>query len=229
MRRFIRHHRPTPALVISIIALVMAMGGSAVAAKVLITSSAQVKNGSLKGADLAKGTVGRTQLKDNAVDASKVANGSIGIDELSSPARTAIQNAGTQALEAFRIDGPTNVEPSKSATVATLSNIPAGTYAIFAKTVLTASQPTTGLFNQGQTLSGHCKLDAGGDTDESRALLGTPGAQAPGEVTAQITRTFAQTGSATLTCDVQPATWSASNTSIIAMRLGSAPRQSVEG
>ena len=37
-----RSHKPSPALVVSIIALVVAMGGTAVAAKVLITSSAQI-------------------------------------------------------------------------------------------------------------------------------------------------------------------------------------------
>src|SRR3954454_5333324 len=143
-RNLLSGRRPSPALVISIIALVMAMGGSALAAKVLITNSSQVKNGSLRGSDLAKGAIGRTQLKNNGVDATKVANGSIGIDDPSSPARAAIQNAGTQAIEAFRLSGPSGSQPSKSATVATLSDIPPGTYAIFAKTVLTATPPTTG-------------------------------------------------------------------------------------
>jgi hypothetical protein len=224
----IRLRRPSPSLVISIIALIVALGGTATAA-VIIRSSAQIANGAVTSADVKDGSISRRDIKDKAVDSAKIANGSVGIDDLSSPARAAIQNAGTQALEAFRTAGPANVEPNKSARVVTLSNIPPGTYAIFAKTVITATPPTTGLFNQGQTLSGHCKLDAGGDTDESRALLGTPGANSPGEVTTQITRTYAQSGEASLTCDVQPATWSATNSTIIAIRLGAAPRQPVDG
>lgn len=225
----LRGRRPSPSLVISIIALIVAMGGTATAASVLIRSTKQIANGAVTSADIANGTISRRDLKDKAIDSAKIANGSVGIDDLSSPARAAIQDAGTQAVEAYRIAGPSGVEPNKSARVITLSNLAPGTYAIFAKTVITATPPLSGLFNQGQTLSGHCTLDAGGDTDESRALLGTPGANSPGEITTQITRTYGSTGEASLTCDVQPATWSATNSTIIAIRLGAAPRQAVDG
>jgi hypothetical protein len=217
--RSLLHRRPSPSLVISILALFVALGGTATAAGVLIKSSSQIKKGVVNSGDVA----------DNALSGRDVKDSTIELNDLSATARGAIADAGTQALEAFRIAGPQNVEASKEARVATLSNIPPGAYAIFAKTVLTANQTGTGFFNEGDPLSGHCKLDASGDTDEARALLGTPGANSPGELMMQITRTFGSTGTATLTCDVQPATWSASNTSIIALRLGKAPRQAVEG
>ena len=47
--------------------------------------------------------------------------------------------------------------------------------------------------------------------------------------TTQITRSYAQAGTAALSCDVEQATWSATNTSIIAVRLGAAPRSPVDG
>ena len=221
--------RPSPSIVISLIALFIALSGTAVAAKVLITSSAQIKAGAVNGGDIADRSIAGRDLKGNAVTGDKVKSGSIPLGDLDVAARDAISDAGAQALEAFRLTGPSDVEPSKEATVATLKDIPPGVYAIFAKTVLTAKAPTSGVFKQGETVSGHCKLDASGDTDQARALLGTPGSASPGEVLTQITRTFASTGTVVLSCDVQPATWSATDSSIIAVHVAKAPRQAVDG
>jgi hypothetical protein len=216
-------------MTVALIALFAALGGTATAASVLIRSSKQIKNGVVTGADLKNKSVGRADLKDQAVDSAKIKNGAVTLDDLQSSARSAIQNAATSALEAFRHEGPNDVAAGQQARVATLSNIPPGVYAIIAKTVLTAKVAKSGLLGQGQTVSGHCVLEVGGDQDESRSLLGGPGANAPGEVNMQITRTYGTTGEASLTCDVQDASWNASNTSIIAIRMGSAPRQEVSG
>jgi hypothetical protein len=59
MRRMLRH-KPSPALVISVIALIIAMGGTGYAA-----------------ISLPKNSVGTKQLKKNAVKSSKVKNGSL--------------------------------------------------------------------------------------------------------------------------------------------------------
>lgn len=209
--------RPSPAMAVALLALFVAMGGTAAAARVLITSSKQIK----------AGVVSRSDLRKNAVDSSRVANGSLGLDDLDNNTRGSIQTAGTQALEAFRLAGPPNLPEGKVEKVATLSDIPPGAYAIFAKSVLTANNVNGGLLQPGRSIGGHCVLDADGDSDESRTLLGSPGANAPGVVHMQITRTFAATGTATVICDVN-APWSATNTSIIALRVGSSPRQSVQ-
>jgi len=216
-------------MVVSCIALFVALSGTAAAAKVLITSSSQIKAGAVNGGDIADNSVASRDIKASAVTGDKVKSGSIPLGDLDASARGASSDAGAQALEAFRLTGPTDVGPAKTETVATLKDIPPGVYAIFGKTVLTAKQPTSGLFKEGENVSGHCKLDAGGDTDESRALIGTPGSSSPGEIVTQITRTFASSGSVQMSCDVEPATWSATNTSIIAIRVGKAPRQAVEG
>lgn len=206
-------------MMVSLVALFVALGGTATAAKVLITSSSQIKNGTIQRADLAKSAVNSARVKD----------GSLSVTDLNTSAQDAIEAASTKALEAFRGSGPEGVPADQSSTVATLKNIPEGAYAIFAKTVLTAPENTAGLIGQGQSIGGHCVLEAGGDTDQSYVLLGSPGSNAPGTVSMQLTRTFAGTGSAKITCDVTNENWRASNTSIIALRLGVAPRQDVDG
>jgi hypothetical protein len=200
------------------LALFVALGGSAAAAKVMITSSKQIKAGAVQRSDIAH----------NAVDSARVANGTLTVDDFSSATKGSIQSAGTQALEAFRAAGPTGVKAGTTAVVATLANIPPGAYAIFAKTVLTGV-PNDDNLSLGSSLGGHCVLDVSGDADDSRQLLGSPGSNSPGTVTNQITHTYAATGEAKVTCDVTGADWSASNASIIALRVGQSPRQVVSG
>lgn len=224
-----RFSRPSPATVIALVALVLSMAGTATAAKVLITSSSQIKNGAVTSADVKDGALSARDLKTGAVDGARLKDGSVSLDELDGAARAAVRASETQALEAFRKDGPAGQPKGTSARVATLGNIPPGVYAIFAKTILTPDPQQSGLLAQGETISGHCTLDAGGDQDEARALLGSPGALSPGVLNLQITRSYGSTGSAALSCDVNSATWRATDTSIIAIRVGQAPRSPVEG
>jgi hypothetical protein len=59
--------RPSPALVVSVIALIVALGGSAVAATTLITRSDQIRNGVITSADLKDGAaVGAADLTSTA-------------------------------------------------------------------------------------------------------------------------------------------------------------------
>lgn len=207
----------------------MASAGTAAAAKVLITSSAQIKKGAVNGSDIADGSITGRDFKKNVVDSETVRNGSISLDDLASHTKQALDDAGTQALEAFRKDGPVTQPADKMSKVATLANIPPGTYAIFAKTIITADSQDNGLLDSGKTSSAHCILDAGGDKDEARALLATPGSNSPGVVNMQITRSYGATGTATLECLATSAPWRATDSSIIALRVGKAPRQPVEG
>ena len=232
--------RPSPAMVVAVMALVMATAGTATAAKVLITSSSQIKTGavngadvrdkaltgndvrdkSLKGADLATGAVGSRELDSNAV----------GLDNLEAAARTAITGAQPSAIEVFRKEGPANVPKGTSRRVATMANLEPGVYAIFAKTVMSvANEPTNEFFNTGNNASGHCVLDAGGDKDEVRAIVAGPGFNAPAHLGAQVTRTFGSPGTVTLDCDSPEREWRTDATTIIAIRVAKAPKQAVEG
>ena len=221
--------KPSPSLVISIIALVMSTSGAAIAAKTLITSSSQIKASSVNGGDIADGSIAARDIKKNAVDSNLVRNGSLGLDDLSSGARASLLDAETQALEAFRKAGPNGIEPNKETRVITLANVPPGTYAIFGKAVLTPLETDGGLLNQGKTISGHCALDAGGDKDHGRTILATPGSLAPGTVHTQITRSFGSVGTISMDCDANNSTWNATDSTIIAIRVGKAPRTEVSG
>ncbi len=63
--------RPSPALVISCIALVVACTGTAVGAT-LITSSSQIKNGAVTSGDIKNGSVQGADLKDGTITANKL-------------------------------------------------------------------------------------------------------------------------------------------------------------
>ncbi len=159
-------------MTVALLALFVALGGTAAAAKVLITSSKQIKAGTVQRSDLAR----------NAVDTTRVANGSLTVDDFSEATKGSIQAASTSALEAFRAAGPDNVKDKNSAVVATLRNIPPGVYAIFTKTVLTAKNNSQ-VFppNNGESLGGHCELDVGGDGDEFPRAARRPRRQLAGQ------------------------------------------------
>jgi hypothetical protein len=228
LNRF-RGRRPSPALVVAIVAVVLSMAGTAVAARALITSSSQIRAGVVNSGDVKDGSLTGRDLKASSVTADKVKNGTLTLDDLATDAKGALQSEGTQAQEAYRKEGPAAVAPGATARVATLRNLAPGVYAIFAKTVITADEPQSGLLKQGQSVSGHCALDAGGDRDEARTMLGGPGAMSPGTVHLQITRSFASAGTVALDCDVEPSKWRATDTSIVAIRLARAPRSPVDG
>src|SRR4051812_14071321 len=113
-------NRPSPALVVAIIALVVALGGTGVAAtKLLITSTSQIRDGVITGKDIRKGTITPRQL-------SRLARSG-----LTGSSAGASSGAGdTAAYEAHRKAGPEQAKGGK-ATVATLDLAP-GVYAVFA-------------------------------------------------------------------------------------------------
>lgn len=64
MRR-ISHHRPTPALVVALVALLLALSGSATAAIVMTGSS--IKDGTITGKDVKNRTLGSKKLSKKAI------------------------------------------------------------------------------------------------------------------------------------------------------------------
>lgn len=226
-----RTRRPSPALVVSIVALVIATTGTALGAGALIHSSSQlgsnvvltraIKNGTIKGADMKNGAVNTAQLHDRSVDSTKLAK---------SVLSGLTSGGGVKAYEAFNSSGP-SVASNTAQRIATLSNLPPGPYAIFAKTVIARSSPNSGLFNT--TGNANCTLDAQGDTDRAAGPVSGPGLANGGFETQatlnmQILRGFDHASDVTLTCDTNFA-WIAANTSIIAISLSSAGRTVVGG
>jgi hypothetical protein len=223
MRNGTKPRRPTPALVVSIVALVVACGGSAVAAShYIITSSTQVKNGAITGADVRDGSLRGGDLADGTITGAKIKKGSVPSSALAG----ATAPGQTSATEAFRKTGPVLTQGGK-ATVATLDLKP-GAYAVFAKVNLSPNQEDNGLLEtalkSNKTIEGRCHLDVAGDADESAGAIVSPGSENVLFLEEQITRTIDKNGTATLTCQAFNVPWKASDASIIAIAIGDSAR-----
>jgi hypothetical protein len=205
--------RPSPSMTVALLALFVALAGTATAATVLINSSSQIKDGAIKRQDIAMNTLDSARVKDNtltAKDLAKSVRGSMGAPE---------------TVEAFRKTGPEGINDGANAVVAELKQLAPGAYAIFAKTTIFAPSEQEGLLQEGRAASAFCQLDADGNVDDARALLGGPGANAPNTLNMQITRTLAKPTDIQLRCVTEGGSWRAADTSIIAMRISGAQRQ----
>jgi hypothetical protein len=226
--------RPSPSLIVSIVALVVACAGTATAA-VLITgkqvknsslagidvknsslTGIDIKNGSLKGLDLVDGTVTGKQIKGNTVTA----------DKLAPAVRNTLKGEGLTAQEAVRRAGPENVAAG-GATIARIAQLAPGTYFVTAKTTITGVAGDLGLgelLRPNKTAGAECTLEIGGDVDKSRNAVATPGSETPATVNMQMTRTIDNPTDAILSCSVTNVPWRASDTSIVALKLQGSTR-----
>jgi hypothetical protein len=88
--RRIRRAKPSPALAVSVVALVIACSGTAVAASGWITGS-DVKNGSLTGADVKTNSITGADIANGSVRGYEIKNGSLNLVDLSERARRGLQ------------------------------------------------------------------------------------------------------------------------------------------
>lgn len=90
----LKRHTPSPAMIVALVALFVALGGAAYAGVTLSNNSvksATIKNGEVKTADLANSAVTNAKLKNNAVNAAKVKNGTLEAADFSTSALTALK------------------------------------------------------------------------------------------------------------------------------------------
>jgi hypothetical protein len=205
--------RPSPALIVSIVAVVIACAGTATAAGLLIKNSSQVATGAINNGDIKDGTI---LTKD-----------------LSTGLKNQIGGTGSfTAVEASRRSGPNN-SPSGNHTVATMTQLAPGTYALFAKTTIS---PVTGdagillelLARQNRTVGAECALKAGGDEDRARDTIASPYSVSPATINMQMTRTIAEPTDITVSCTVENYSWNAADTSIVALKLSGSSRSDVQ-
>jgi hypothetical protein len=206
---------PSPALAISITALVIACTGSAVAATIITTN--QIRNGTIQNVDIKNATIGLGKLSkgtQNLINAKK------------SPAPT-----GRIAYEAVRKAGPEGVPANVITTVATLT-VPAGAYSVSANMIMTAfageSNPLQSLLGANGSLGGTCTLDAGGPVHSSTGTIIVNNRQTPTTLSMQLTRTVGAPTDFLLKCSAN-APWRASETSIIATSVDSVSLKEVTG
>jgi hypothetical protein len=212
---------PSPALAISIIALCVALGGSAYAATVV--TSKEIRNGTIQNVDIKKGTIQSTRLSAGLQNVLKKG---------SSLGGSSVGGGGARvAYEAIRKAGPENQPPEQVITAATLT-VPAGAYVITANTVMTAFTGTTNileaLFGTNGSQSGTCTLDAAGVDAKALQTIAVNDRQTPATLGMQLTRTVATPMDIKLQCSAA-IPWRLSETSIIATKVDSLTLTEVTG
>ncbi len=199
---------PSPALVISFVALFVALSATAFAAT-RITSSAQIKRGVVTSSDIKNRTIKGADIASNTITTRNISRGT-------QNALTANSNAS--AAEIVRKDGPNNAPANQTIKVIE-TTIPAGAYVISATLTQQAFPPTGLLVQPVEVALGHCRLDAGGDVDDSLELIALSQRSGAGRHKLQLTRTVAGPTNVNVTCD-STVLWRASNSSIIAHKVG---------
>jgi hypothetical protein len=194
----------SPATVIAMIALAVALGGTSYAAVVLPA-----------------GSVGTKQLRKNAVTSVKVKNGSLlkkdfKAGQIPAGAKGAKGDTGatgpSDAFSGYK-NGPVAV-PATLTTIATLNLPSAGKYVIFAKLWLFDNVNTSVLTD--------CQLSAEGDTDHARASLEGNGAAfvTGASVALNVVHEFTAAGAAELKCNAFGVDVSANQIKITAIKVG---------
>ena len=198
---------PSPAMAVSIIALVVACTTTAVAAP-LITSS-QIRNLTIRGVDVRNGTLTLNKLSRGAQQLIR--------------RRAGASAGGRVAYEVVRKAGPENQPANVVARLASLT-VPAGAYVVQANTIITAfagkTDPLEALLGASGSLGGACTLNAGGPTHSAVGTIIVNDRQTPTTLSMQLTRTVAGPTEFFVECSAA-APWRTSETSIIATQVDS--------
>ena len=192
--------RPSPALVISCIALIVACAGTAYA-KTIISASSQIKNNVITSADVRDGTLQAKDIKKGVLGASA----------------PAVAAGPSTAYHVIRKLGPQGAPANQVIKVASVT-VPAGAYKVTASTVLTTNLGPQGLLDPPPGVSGRCRLDAAGDATESLQNVVVERRTTPATFYMQNTRTIGTPGEFFLECSAG-APFTLSETSIIATRV----------
>src|ERR1044072_2661974 len=201
--------RPSPALVVSIVALVAACAGSAVAATVI--TGGMIKDGTIQNRD----------IKNNTIQSEKISKGLQNVVKKKSA--TAATTTGKIAYEQVRKAGPENQPANQMLRVASMM-VPAGAYVVTANTIMTAFTGTSdiieSLLNTNAVLSGTCTLNVGGVEATGMSVIAVNNRQAPSTIGIQLSRTVGAPTEVLLKC-AAPIAWRSSETSLIATKVDS--------
>jgi hypothetical protein len=190
--------------VVALLALFVALSG---------TSYAVSKVGAK---DIRKNAVRSKHIKRSQVNSADIRNRSIRpIDIAPTVTGKTLQSSAGQAR---RDAGPTGVPASGNfTTVATMGGLEAGSYVLLAKTNQSSNART----------EGRCRLQAGDDYDDSNRGLRPEGI--PEAHSLQLLHAFAGPGTVVLSCRSPAGKWSAADSKIVAIKVGSASTNVVSG
>jgi hypothetical protein len=233
-----RISRPSPALVVACIALLVALGGTSIAAVNQLAANSvgtsQLKNNAVVTAKIKSGGVTASDIAANAVVAAKIASNAVVAAKIASNAVTSAKIAGNAVnsakvqdgslvaadLAAGTIPAPTDAfvrfqngpfpVPGTSQVLATLAIPQAGNYLLSAKAYFS---------DTGQTSVVTCRLQAEGDFDESR--VSPAGVSQPETISHIVGHVFAAAGgSANFACSATGTGTTAHMIKIAAIKVG---------
>lgn len=109
LSRTSRRLTPSPAMVVAIMALIVALSGSAYAAakingkniKASTVTGKQIKNSSLTGSDIKNGSVKSSDIGNGSVNSAKITDGSVGAGDLAPGAVAAYFGANTSTIDSL--------------------------------------------------------------------------------------------------------------------------------
>lgn len=156
-----RIHRPTPALIVAIVALFMALGGTSYAA--LKVTGKNVANGTLTGVDIENQSLGKKELKLDTLTGDQINESTLGPVPMAGKAGDA-DTVGGQPASAFMVKQtrgfeapiPNDGNIANNAVIGTLPDLAPGTYVVTAK---------LGYDNDGAVSSQSCTLHLPGGND----------------------------------------------------------------
>jgi len=228
-------------MIVAMLALIIACAGTATAATVLIHSSSQIAKGVITRANIHANTITGKQIAAGSVGGNQLANSSIGTSKLTAGALKTLTAGGSSsgssgtssssavgsAIEWDRQTGPDNVAAAQpSQRVITADNVPAGVYAIFGETNISDANAAGSLLQMLPTADAQCSLTVDADVAFGSTVIGGAYFAGSGDINMMITHTFAGPGTITMDC-ASSAAWQAAGSSIIAIRLSSAPKNAV--
>lgn len=208
--------RVSPAVVISAIAMFFALGGSAVAAK-LITGK-QIKNGSVAGVDIKNGSLTGGDIKNGSVKQADIAPGVL----------TSGPSGATGATGATGPTGPSNayhgfhdasVSLTTPLTTVVSLPVPAGIYVISGKSVANNVDASLALID--------CRLTAEGDFDQARVELAPTAEDDLKEVSFNVTHEFAADGVIDLSCNDFGSNVTLEDIKITAIKVGALTKSTI--
>jgi hypothetical protein len=173
----------------------------------------------LSGTSYAAVKITGKNIKNNTVTSRDIKNYSLQSKDLKKGILSSAKATplASSAFQASRDAGPTSVAPSQDYTSIAGLEVAPGSYVVFAKIDMQSDQQD----------SSRCQLAAEGALDESNRGLRANGT---GEAhNLQLAHTFAQAGTIALSCRTSAGNWSASDTKILAIKVGSAQAQGVAG
>lgn len=98
--------RPSPAMVVALLALFVALAGGATAARQVLITGSDVRNNSLTGADVRNNSLTGADIRNNAIRGVDVRNGSLQLRDLSPAARNSLRGAVAVAGQQGPQGGP---------------------------------------------------------------------------------------------------------------------------